>query len=120
MAYLTYAEYQQMGGALAETAFAPLEMRACKAVDALTHGRVREENPAREAVKRAVFALVAAMEGEEAHAGREVISMTNDGVGITYAQGGAQAGRWARMIREYLLGETTADGVALIYAGAEV
>ena len=61
MPLLTYARYQQLGGELAEAAFSPLEMRASKVVDALTHGRARRESPPREAVERAVFALVSAM-----------------------------------------------------------
>ena len=37
MPLLTYARYQQLGGELAEADLAPLEMRASKVVDALTH-----------------------------------------------------------------------------------
>ena len=119
MPLLTYARYQQLGGELTEAAFLPLEMRASKVVDALTHGRARRESPPREAVERAVFALVAAMHAEEVE-GREVTSLVNDGVSVTYAaRGGSPAGRFARLAREYLSGETTADGVPLLYAGVE-
>ena len=117
MAYLTYAEYQQTGGARSEAEFAALEMRAAKLIDALTHGRVREETPVREAVRQAALALVAAMDADGDNAGREVISMDNDGVSVAYAAGDTQAGRWARIAREYLRGEVTAAGVALTYAG---
>ena len=116
----TYARYQQLGGELAEADLAPLEMRASKVVDALTHGRARRESPPREAVERAVFALVAAMHAEEGEEGREVASLVNDGVSVTYAaREGSPAGRFARLAREYLSGETTADGVPLLYAGVE-
>ena len=43
MPLLTYARYQQLGGELTEAAFSPLEMRASKVVDALTHGRARRD-----------------------------------------------------------------------------
>ena len=67
-----------------------------------------------------MFALVAAMHAEEGEEGREVTSLVNDGVSVTYAaREGSPAGRWARIAREYLLGETTADGVPLLYAGVE-
>ena len=119
MPLLTYARYQQLGGELAEAAFLPLEMRASKVVDALTHGRARRDSPPREAVERAVFALVSAMNAEEDE-GREVTSLVNDGVSVTYAtREGSPAGRWARLAREYLVGETTADGTSLLYAGVE-
>ena len=120
MPLLTYARYQQLGGELAEAVFSPLEMRASKVVDALTHGRARRDSPPREAVERAVFALVAAMHAQEGDEGREVTSLVNDGVSVTYAaREGSPAGRWAQIAREYLLGETTADGVPLLYAGVE-
>ena len=119
MPLLTYARYQQLGGELAEAVFSPLEMRASKVVDALTHGRARRESPPREAVERAVFALVSAMNAEEVE-GREVTSLVNDGVSVTYAaREGSPSGRWARLAREYLVGETTADGTSLLYAGVE-
>ena len=120
MPLLTYARYQQLGGELTEAAFSPLEMRASKAVDALTHGRARRDSPPCEAVERAVFALVAAMHAEEGDEGREVTALVNDGVSVTYAaRDGSPAGRWARIAREYLLGEETEKGLSLLYAGVE-
>ena len=65
MPLLTYARYQQLGGELTEAAFSPLEMRASKAVDALTHGRVREETPVREAVRQAALETGAAAPDRE-------------------------------------------------------
>ena len=47
-------------------------------------------------------------------------SLVNDGVSVTYAaRGGSLSGRWAQVAREYLVGERTADGTSLLYAGAE-
>ena len=47
-------------------------------------------------------------------------SLVNDGVSVTYAaREGSPSGRWARLAREYLVGETTADGASLLYAGVE-
>lgn len=129
MAYLTYDEYEDMGGQLPAAAFSMLEFRARKAVDMLTHGRVADEQPVREAVKLAVYALVGEMDADEkraaAYDGREVQSMSNDGVSVTFASG-AQAGaeavraqnaRYAGLLKSYLAGETTEDGLSLIYAG---
>lgn len=128
MAYLTYDEYEDMGGQLPDAAFSMLEFRARKAVDMLTHGRVADEQPVREAVKLAVYALVGEMDADEkraaAYDGREVQSMSNDGVSVTFASGAqgaeavrAQNARYAGLLKSYLAGETTEDGVSLIYAG---
>lgn len=131
MAYLTYDEYKQMGGQLSEAAFSMLEFRARKAVDMLTHGRVMDEQPVREAVKQAVFALIGAMETDEkraqAYDGRDVQSMSNDGVSVTFASGAsagadtvrAQNARYAGLLKSYLAGETTGEGISLIYAGVD-
>ena len=128
MAYLTYDEYEQMGGQLSEAAFSTLEFRASKAVDTLTHGRVADEQPVREAVKLAVYALVGEMDADEkraaAYDGRDVQSMSNDGVSVTFsavAAGGdaarAQNARYNNVLKAFLFGEVTEDGVPLIYAG---
>lgn len=128
MAYLTYDEYEGMGGQLPAAAFSVLEFRARKAVDMLTHGRVADEQPVREAVKLAVYALVGEMDADEkraaAYDGREVQSMSNDGVSVTFsaaAAGGdaarAQNARYNNVLKAFLFGEVTEDGVPLIYAG---
>ena len=131
MAYLTYDEYEGMGGQLPAAAFSVLEFRARKAVDMLTHGRVADEQPVREAVKLAVYALVVEMDADEkraaAYDGREVQSMSNDGVSVTFASGAqgaeaarAQNARYNNVLKAFLFGEVTEDGVPLIYAGVVV
>ena len=131
MAYLTYDEYEQMGGQLSEAAFSTLEFRASKALDALTHGRVMNEQPVRMAVKQAVYALISAMqmddENANAYGGRDVQSMSNDGVSVTFAAGAqagvdtvrAQGARYMGLLKSYLAGETTGEGISLIYAGVD-
>ena len=97
MAYLTYDEYEQMGGQLSEAAFSTLEFRASKALDALTHGRVMNEQPVRKAVKQAVYALIGTMhmddENANAYGGRDVQSMSNDGVSVTFSAAAALCSR---------------------------
>lgn len=128
--YLTYDEYEKMGGQLSPDAFSLLEFRARKILDALTHGRVANEQPVREAVRQAVFALMTAMEADDrraqAYDGREVQSMSNDGVSVAFASGAvgaeavrAQNARYAGLLKAYLAGEATADGVSLLYAGVD-
>ena len=120
MPLLIYARYQQLGGELAEADLAPLEMRASKVVDALTHGRARRNRPRARRWSGPCSPSSPPWHAEEGDEGREVASLVNDGVSVTYAaREGSPAGRWARIAREYLLGETTADGVPLLYAGVE-
>ena len=115
---LDYAGYRAMGGAAAENAFAGLEIRAEKCIARMTHGRLRGEAATRECVKQAAFALIEAMRQADEHGGRAVESLTNDGVSVKYAVEEMQAA-YARIMREFLAGETDERGVALLYAGVD-
>lgn len=124
--YLTHQEYTDMGGELNAALFAPLSVRAEALLNKLTHGRAAGEDPARDALRYAAFALIGAMaeDQQSGGAGREIAAMSNDGVSITYAAGsgasGAQrAARYAAIAREYLEGEVDGNGVALLYAGVD-
>jgi len=122
MAYLTYDEYKAMGGTLDAVAFSLQEFRARQLIDQLTHNRISDETPVREAVKHAVRTLVDAQAASDAHDGREITSETNDGVSVSYAvtgPGGAYARR-VDIVCEYLANEITAAGVPLLYAGVDV
>ena len=114
--YLEYAQYAQMGGELAEEQFAWLEMRARKCIDRLTHGRLRNEMPVRESVKLAMWQLMQAMQQSDEHDGRQVESLTNDGVSVKYA--GVEGDRYAQIVKEFL-GDERAGGVGLMYAGVD-
>lgn len=116
--YLEYADYVQMGGMLEEGVFARLEMRAEKCIDRLTHGRLHRESGVRECVRLAVWQLIGAMNDSDEHGGRSVEQLSNDSVSVRYASDRAEAG-YARIVREYLSGETTEDGTELIYAGVD-
>lgn len=127
--YLSFSEYVGMGGKIAEGAFARQELRARKLIDRMTHGRIRDETPVRDAVKAAMFELIDAGEAQDkeaaAHGGREIAGMSNDGVSVSYAAGGdlGFGMRWSArkcaIITEYLQGETTKEGIALLYAGVD-
>ena len=129
MKHLTYDEYIIMGGAVSDAAFPMLEARANRLVDTLTHGRLADENPLRTAVKYCLMQLIDAAAADSAingGTGREVSSMSNDGVSVTFVAGteAARAGssaalRNARIVREWLDGETSDRGVMLLYAGVD-
>ena len=126
--YLEYEDFVSEGAAdVTEEEYARHEMRAAKLIDRMTHGRIRDETEVRACVRAAMRDLIAqsiAAEREDRqHGGREVASVSNDGISVSYAQqGDMQAHRAivrAQIIAEYLTGETTEDGVELLYAGTD-
>lgn len=128
--YLTYDEYKGMGGSMDAALFPRFELKARKRIDAMTFGRLQGENGARECVKHCMFELIQAMQEDEANvgfSGREISSMSNDGVSVTYASGNSQTGmqngsgaRYAGIVRAWLTGETDACGNNILYAGVIV
>ena len=128
MEHLTYEEYVRLGGSVDDERFSMLEARANRLVDTLTHGRLASETPLRTNVKYCMMQLIDAAAADAAigdGTGREVSAMSNDGVSVTFASsgttafGGSAASRNARIVREWLDGETTESGVMLLYAGVD-
>lgn len=121
--YLEHAAYLKMGGSIAdESVYQRYAARADSIIDRMTHGRIRDETPVRPCVQYAAFALVSSMR-TEAEDGREAVSMSNDGVSVSYASSGNtsmdRARRYAAIVADYLQFETMADGTALLYAGVD-
>lgn len=56
--YLTYADYQSMGGTLDETAFNDFEFESECVINWYTFDRLKSEETLPEAVQRCVFALI--------------------------------------------------------------
>ena len=125
--YLTHEDYLYMGGAIEDAAlFERYAARADALLNRMTHGRIASETPVRSCVQYAVLAMVDAMyaDAQNGAEGREIASMTNDGVSVTYAtgtgSGAAQAvRRYAGIARQYLEWETDANGTPLLYAGVD-
>lgn len=127
--YLTNDEYINMGSTLEleDEVFARLEMQARRAIDRATHWRVQNENPVRESVKYCMYDLISTIYADENlsnfSAGRDIASMSNDGVSISFASSGSESAaqsmqtRLNAIIRTWLTGETTASGIHLLYAG---
>lgn len=119
--YLTFDEFEEMGGKIDEASFPRLEHKARAMIDLMTYGRVAGETPVRDAVKYACFDLIQAMGGSEVlgGTGQDVASVSNDGVSITYAGGVSAETRYKRIVRSYLATETTRCGIPLTYAGVD-
>lgn len=128
--YLTYDEYEDMGGGAPEDVFPRLEAKARAHLDRITFGRLQNDSPVRESVKFCMFDLINAVFGDESNgsmaAGREIASMSNDGVSVSFVSGSgsggarASAARFGAIVRSWLANETTACGIPLLYAGVSV
>lgn len=124
MAYLTYEEYMSMGGSITdEAAFNRCIIRASATISRMTHDRVADESPVRPAVQYAAFDLVNAIHADSQNGsdGREIASMSNDGVSVTFVPSGTAtaAQRHSTIVRSYLERETDRNGTLLLYAGVD-
>jgi hypothetical protein len=120
MVYLTYEEYSGYGGTLDEFAYSRYEFKARQIIDSLTHGRISNDDPVRQAVKLAMVDLVNAIADDAGNNGREIQSMGNDGVSVAYTTAGSARARHAEIVCDYLENETTDEGVPILYAGVDV
>lgn len=116
---LTHDEYTTMGGTLSKDEFVRYGIRAETMLVKMTHGRCKRDAQARLTVKCAAFDLIQAMRGDDANGGREVASVSNDGVSVSYAATGHVENRYSDIVRSYLANETTDDGVPFLYAGVD-
>lgn len=96
--YLTFADYQNMGGTLDETAFNEFEFEAEAIINWYTFNRLKKDTTYPDELGKCMFALIkfaqakqAAMtpgesiSGEsEAGAGVTIASRSNDGVSVSY------------------------------------
>lgn len=86
--YLTYLEYQEMGGTLDETAFGRFSFRAEGLINKYTYRRLIGETDIPEAVKRCMFDLIYVCEQQDETLGNAsgmITSRSNDGVSESYA-----------------------------------
>lgn len=126
MMYLTIDDWDEMGGSadMDEPVYNRLEYKARKLIDQLTRGRIAGDKKVRESVRYCMYEMITAMAAEESAAGiggREVDSVSNDGVSVTYASGEGSDSkvRMIKIIKNWLADETTDTGVPLLYAGVD-
>lgn len=118
--YLTLDEYEAMTDAeIDEIVFERLEYRARKKVDDTTFGRLKNDSPVREAVKRLMAELIGVYSSEgETAAGSGIASTSNDGVSVSYVSPDQAAKalnqRESELIRLYLEDEKTPNGYSVL------
>ncbi len=130
--YLTYAEYQEMGGTLDAPTFEDLEFQAEALVNWYTFNRLSKDVQIPLAVKRLIKYLIGTIHAQNGTIQAElggngssaaIASQSNDGVSISYNVLSAaelmvtlkSAGEEA--IRRYLQGVTNEAGRLLLYRG---
>lgn len=120
--YLTYDEYKQLGGTLAQVDFVLAEFKARKRVDGQTLSRVQNMQTVPQAVKMCCIAIIAV----ESKAGFEtqavtptVASFNTDGYSQTFSRISAEETETGlnNIVRTYLQGEFDDNGTPLLYRG---
>lgn len=126
--FLTYDEYEDMGGRCDEDTYPRMEAKARAELNRLTLGRLKGMGEMSSNVQYCMYEMIEAICAEESFAamtaGREISAMSNDGVSMSFSASGSGARalsmRLAAIARVYLADETTADGIPLLYAGVDM
>jgi hypothetical protein len=112
MQYLTFADYQSLGGGLEEPEFTRQEYAARKEIDYHTFNRLQGIDPIPEDLKMCVLELI--QRGFCGNLdGQDFISQGSGRLSVTKE---SSKGRAAELIRKYLDGMTV-DGIPVFYAG---
>ena len=112
MQYLTFADYQSMGGSLPQDEFTRHEYAARKEIDSITFQRLQRIDPVPENLKMCTLELV---ERELCGKldGQDFISQGSGRLSTTKE---SLRGKAAELIRKYLDGMKV-DGIPVFYAG---
>lgn len=137
MTYLTFDEYQEMGGVLDETAFNDLEFEAETYVDWYTFDRLRNETEIPDRVKKCMYHIIKLLNHQIAlfstdsgsggssddSSNKQIASQSNDGVSVSYnIISASEALELAKndvnqTIKRYLQGLSNSLGRKLLYRG---
>lgn len=137
MTYLTFDEYQEMGGVLDETAFNDLEFEAETYVDWYTFDRLRNETDIPDRVKKCMFHIIKLLNDQitlfsndsgssgssSDSTNKQIASQSNDGVSVSYnIISASEALELAKndvnqTIKRYLQGLSNSLGRKLLYRG---
>ena len=115
--YLTFAEYQSMGGKLTEQDFNRAEFSARSKIDSMSFNRLRLDNPVRGFTKMLVFELITQFYGRMLD-GIEIASEGAGRASVSYNNSVSTQSKIENTIRfvlchEYKLGTS----IPLLYAG---
>lgn len=129
LTYLTYLEYQKMGGTLSEGDFDWAYRHARAELDYQTLGRLRNEKAVSDNVKQCMVEMIDVCAAGDIQYGspdgvQAVTSTSNDGVSVSYATPSMAdwydkiyPRRVRGIIETYLADERNAAGMQLLYRG---
>ena len=133
--YLTYADYQSMGGALDETTFNLYEFEAEALINWYTFNRLKSNTSFPQEVSKCMYVLISLIEKKEnastlgystdgsSGSNLSVTSQSNDGVSISYNTVSAQSivesmeAACKDTIQKFLNGVVNELGQKLLYRG---
>ena len=122
--YLTYSEYREIGGTLAEMPFNILEFEARQNVDKYTLGRLKELTEQNKETKLCVFKLIKTLNSYNLEETRkqDVQSESTDGYSVTYKNtteenAKAKDAETQSIVREYLIDCKLEDGTPYLFRG---
>ena len=117
--YLTYAEYQSLGGTLDEVPFNILELKARGMIDERTLGRLQDLEEQRNEVKVCMFELINNMSTETTS--KNISSENIDGYSVSYSTKTTQEQKlvYDDIIRSNLLMCKLEDGTPYLYCGVD-
>ena len=122
--YLTYSEYQELGGTLEEAPFNILEFEAQKNIDRYTFGRLQNLDTQVNEVKVCEFKLIEMLNTYSFYdnQNKSISSENTDGYSISYAQAtenvaNAKMNEIKTIIKTYLAECKLEDGTPYLYVG---
>ena len=124
--YLTYKDYQDLGGTLAEMPFNLLEFEARQSVDKYTFGRLKELEEQSQEVKMCIYKLIeviSSYDGYEVH-NKSIASESIDGYSVSYSMPDSsftetKNSEVKNVVRDYLVDCKLDDGTPYMYCGAK-
>ncbi len=125
--YLTYAEYQDLGGsAIGETPFNLLEFEARQTIDKYTFGRLKGLEEQIQEVKLCALKLISLIDSYKSYEtqNKAVASESTDGYSISYGTPStdftmAKNSELQNVVREYLVDCKLENGTPYMYCGAD-
>lgn len=122
--YLTFIEYQELGGTLEETPFNVLELEAQKSIDKYTFGRLKDLDEQINEVKVCDYKLIELLNTYSSYEkqNKSISSENIDGYSISYSQASenvskAKINEIKSIIKTYLAECYLEDGTPYLYAG---
>lgn len=125
--YLTYDEYQELGGSLDQTSFSILEFEARQSVDKYTFGRLKDLETQILEVKMCIYRLINIINSyKELEVQNKAYSSESiDGYSLSFttpskATVEARRDEIGEVVKEYLVDCKLEDGTPYLYCGADV